>query len=107
MRVGPVKNSCTLNLGTFQFKPLQGGHLSKADKSFCPVSVRFRKVPLYFHYAMIKKKIGFFSFCYYAHYAMIKRKKIFFFIVLLRSLRHDKEREREAFFHLVTAFTTS
>ena len=28
-------------------KPLQGGHLSKADKIFCPVSVRFREVPLY------------------------------------------------------------
>ena len=34
-------------MGTFQFKPLQGGHLSKANKSFCPVSVRFREVPLY------------------------------------------------------------
>ena len=31
---------------TFQFKPLQGGHLSKAYKNFCPVSVRFREVPL-------------------------------------------------------------
>ena len=29
-------------MGTFQFKPLQGGHFSKADKSFCPLSVRFR-----------------------------------------------------------------
>ena len=47
MRVGPVQNSRTLNLGTFQFKPLQGGHLSKADKNFCPVSVHFREVPLY------------------------------------------------------------
>ena len=34
-------------MGTFQFKPFHGGHLSKADKNFCPVSVRFREVPLY------------------------------------------------------------
>ena len=47
MRVGPVQNSRTLNLGTFQFKPLQGGHLSKADKNVCPVSVRYKEVPLY------------------------------------------------------------
>ena len=26
---------------------LQSGHLSKADKSFCPASVRFREVSLY------------------------------------------------------------
>ena len=47
MRLGPVKSGCTLNLGTFQFKPLQGRHLSKADKNFCPVSVRFKEVLLY------------------------------------------------------------
>ena len=47
MRVGPVQSSRTLNLGTFQFKLLQGGDLSKADKNFCPVSVRFIEVPLY------------------------------------------------------------
>ena len=41
-----VRDSRTLNLGAFQFKPLQGGHLFKADKNFCPVSVRFREVPL-------------------------------------------------------------
>ena len=34
-------------MGTFQFKHLQGGDLSKADKNFGPVSVRFREVPLY------------------------------------------------------------
>ena len=50
LRVGPVQNSLTLNLGTFQFKPLQDGHLSKGDKSFCPVSVGFREVPLYNHF---------------------------------------------------------
>ena len=47
MRVGPALNSRTLNLGTFQFKLIQGRHLSKADKNFCPVSARFRDVPLY------------------------------------------------------------
>ena len=41
------KSSVPLNLGTFQLKPLQGGHLSKADKNFCPVSVRLREIPLY------------------------------------------------------------
>ena len=35
-------------MGTFQLKPLQDGHLSKVDKNFCPVSVHFREVPLYF-----------------------------------------------------------
>ena len=51
--MGPVYNSHTLNLETFQFKPLQGGHLSKADKNFCPVSVRFREVPLYVIYVSV------------------------------------------------------
>ena len=35
-------------MGTFQFKPLQGGHLSKAHKNFCPVRIRLREVPLCF-----------------------------------------------------------
>ena len=34
---------------------------------------------------------------------MIKREKSFFFIYLLRSLRHDQE--RKMFFHLATIFT--
>ena len=50
MRVGPVENSRILNLGTFQSKPLQGRDLSKVEKNFCPVSIRFREVPLYFLY---------------------------------------------------------
>ena len=63
MRVGPVKNSRTLNLGTFQFKPPQGEHLSKVDKNFCPVSVRFVEVPLY---ARIRIRANPYSGIFYA-----------------------------------------
>ena len=40
-----------------QAKPLQGGHLSKADKIFGPVSVRFREVSLYNIVNHLKKRV--------------------------------------------------
>ena len=43
----------------------------------------------YLNNVAIMRKRCFFSFCYYLHYVMIKRK--IFFILLLRSLRHDQE----------------
>ena len=62
LRVGPVQNSLTLNLGTFQFKPLQDGHLSKADKNFCLVSALFREVLLY--YGDLLRKLMFYTAMY-------------------------------------------
>ena len=53
VRVGRVRESGSsvkqpyLKFGNFSAQLLQGGHLSKADKNLCPVSVRFREVLLY------------------------------------------------------------
>ena len=53
--MGPVWNSRTLNLGTFQLKPLQGVHFSKVDKNFCLVSDHFRETPLCHHLQKVEK----------------------------------------------------
>ena len=68
-------------MGTFQFKPLQGGHLSKADKNFCPVSVRFREVPLYFVNSKFLKMIPKYQLKFQLTENMVFPKVVYFNIV--------------------------
>ena len=50
-------------INLFFLQPLQSGHLSKANKKFCPVRVCFREVPLYLE-IKLNKKLLFWSLVY-------------------------------------------
>ena len=52
-----------LKFGNFSVQTLQGGHLSKEDKNFCPVSVRFKEVPLYMKNAKSSQPCISMNFC--------------------------------------------